>query len=79
MSPDEIKLGLMLGACALLGAVHLVTVLGLFGKPEPKHGLLALVLPPAAPVLAWRRGSRVRAILWAAFAALYIVMFVVAR
>lgn len=75
----EIKLGLLLGSFALLCTVHLFTVIGLFAKPTPSQGLIALVVPPAAPLFAWQRGTRVRATLWGVFAALYIVVFAVAR
>jgi MFS superfamily sulfate permease-like transporter len=43
------------------------------------HGIVALVLPPIAPVFAWQRGARILAGLWGLFAALYIVSFLAAR
>jgi len=78
MAP-EIRLGLLIAALALWITTHVVVVLGLFRKPHPLQGVIGLVLFPLAPVFAWQRGTRVRAILWGAFAALYIVSFVLAR
>lgn len=76
---DEVRLGVLVVSLAALLTVHVLVVLRLFGKPQPLHGVLALVLPPIAPVFAWQRGARVLAGLWGAFAALYIVFFVLAR
>ena len=88
MSP-EIKIGLLVGSMALLLTVHAIVVLGLFAKSSthaggPGHGgrvegLIGLVVPPLAPVFAWRRGTKIRAVVWGAFALLYLGTFVVAR
>lgn len=75
----ELKLGLMVGSFALFFTVHVIVVLGLFKRPQPLQGVLALVLPPVAPVFAWQRGTRIRAALWGVFAAVYIVAFLAAR
>ncbi len=76
---DEVRLGLLVVSCAALLTVHVLLIIRLFGKPQPLHGVVALVLPPVAPVFGWQRGARVLAALWAAFAALYIVSFCLAR
>lgn len=76
---DEIRLGLLVVSFAALLTVHVLVIIRLFGKPQPLHGVLALVLPPVAPVFAWQRGARLLAGLWSGFAALYIVSFLLAR
>lgn len=91
MSP-EVKIGLLIGSLALLLTVHVIVVFGLFARPaivgSGPHtsrsasfgeAILGLVLPPLAPVFAWRRGTRIRAVLWGLFALLYVGTFVVAR
>ena len=75
----EIRLGILIVSLALLLTVHVLLLVRLLGKPQPLQGLVALVLPPIAPVFAWQRGARVLSGLWGLFAALYIVSFVLAR
>ena len=84
-----IFLASLVGSMALLLTVHAIVVLGLFAKSStpaggPGHGgrvegLIGLVVPPLAPVFAWRRGTKIRAVVWGAFALLYLGTFVVAR
>lgn len=55
--------------------VHVVAITRVLRSPslEPKTKWIALV-PPATPVIAWRGGARVSAVLWVALAVLYAAL-----
>lgn len=68
---DILLVSTLVLAFAALVTVHVAIAFGLLRGSPRWWGLVALVTP-AAPYLAWKRGMRVRAGMWAAAAALYL-------
>lgn len=68
----EVRLACLIAPLALWCMVHVYTVAHLFRRPLQLQGLLAALLPPIAPLFAWQRGHRARAVAWVTLAALYI-------
>ncbi len=64
---------------AALVTVHVATLFGLLRRGRVAPAALGFVFPPIAPWLAFSRGMRARAILWAVTAVLYVVALLLAR
>ena len=74
---DIVVVTLLLVSFAFVVTVHVAIALGL-AKRRRWQALVALVLPPVAPYLAWREHMRKRAILWALGVLSYGVMLLLA-
>jgi hypothetical protein len=69
----------LVGTFAVLVAVHVVTVFGIARKRHFAAALGSLVVPPLAPYYAFTEGMPVRAVVWIASAALYVVALLLNR
>lgn len=70
---DELVITLLVSSFAACCILHTIVVVGLL-RDDLREGLLALLLPPLAPVLAWRRRRTWRALGWGALVVFYIVL-----
>jgi hypothetical protein len=76
---DVINIGTLVLAFATFVTVHLALAGRLVLRARPRwHGLAALVLPPLAPIWAFREGWRKTAILWMASLGIYVIALMVA-
>ncbi len=73
---DEFVLATLVLLFAVWCILHLLVAKGL-ARASRREALFALLLPPLAPVFAWRRGQTRRALSWGALALLYLVLRVV--
>lgn len=74
-------LGVTLGLAAAFGVLvvlHARVVVGLWRARLRWESVLSLMVPPLAPLLAWRAGHRRGAVLWLTGIALYAVARVTA-
>ncbi|MBL8740217.1 MAG: hypothetical protein JNK04_03955 [Myxococcales bacterium] len=69
----------LFGSFAALLTVHVAAVFGIAKKKAWARAAGAFVLPPLAPIFAFTRGMRARAVLWCFFACLYAVALSMAR
>jgi hypothetical protein len=69
---DILVVAAVVVAFALLVTVHVAIVFGLAKRHPRWRSAVAFILAPLAPYWAWREHMRVRALLWAGAAALYI-------
>jgi hypothetical protein len=74
MTSDLPVLGVLAVLTGLLITVHVLIVAGLFGRRPLRPALVALSLPPSAPILAYRAGFRTRACIWAIAAIGYVIV-----
>jgi hypothetical protein len=71
---DAIVLAMVIVGLASLVTTHLAIAWSLVERERPRwRGLVALVVPPLAPVWAWRAGLRARSGLWLASLVAYAV------
>jgi hypothetical protein len=76
---DILVLATIVVAFATLVTVHIAVAVRLMLRTKPRlRGLLALVIPPLAPIWAFREGWRRSGILWIGAVLLYMVGRVVA-
>lgn len=66
-------------AFALLLTAQIGVLLGLLSRHHRWSALLALLIPPSAPVLAWRAGLRVWPSVWLVAALVYGVAWLAVR
>jgi hypothetical protein len=77
---DTIVLAILLLAFATLITVHIGVASRLVLRARPRwRGVLALVVPPLAPIWAFREGWRRSAILWIAAVVVYLVARIAAE
>ena len=69
----------LIGSFALLVTMHVALLFGLVRQKRFGGAALGLVLPPLAPIWAWRTGMRTRAVIWAVAFVFYGVCFLIAR
>jgi hypothetical protein len=69
---DLVLVATVVLAFAVLLTTHVTIAFSLARRAPRWRGALALVVPPLAPVWAWREGMRVRAALWLAFLLVYV-------
>jgi hypothetical protein len=74
MNADVSLVGAIALLTGLLFTVHVVIVAGLIKRRPRWPALIALLAPPAAPILAHRAGLRLRAYVWAFAAIGYVVV-----
>lgn len=65
--------GVVLGF-AILVTTHVLIAVGLARRQRGREALLAFVVVPLAPLLAWRERMPVRAALWAGAAVVYAAL-----
>ncbi len=58
---------------AALVAVHVNTLVALARRSTIWFAAFAFIVPPLAPIFAWRQGMKIRAVLWAALAVMYLL------
>jgi hypothetical protein len=77
---DTIVLAVLLLAFATLITVHIALASRLVLRARPRwRGVLALVVPPLAPIWAFREGWRRSAVLWIAAVVVYLVARIAAE
>jgi hypothetical protein len=76
---DLIVVATLVIALASLLTVHVTIAVGLAWRPPRWRALAALLVPPLAPLWAWRERMRVRTIVWVAALALYVVAIIASR
>ncbi len=68
----------VLGALALLTGTfltaHVIIVAGLFVRRPRWRAVIALLMPPLAPILAYNAGLHVRAIIWGLATLTYVLV-----
>ena len=77
MSGASLDLGVVVVLAVLTGLLftaHVIILIGLFARRPVWPALLALMAPPAAPILAHRAGLRARAYVWVFAALAYVVV-----
>ena len=74
MLRDAIVLAMVIVGLAALVTTHLAIAWSLVERERPRwRGLIALLVPPLAPVWGWRAGLRARAGLWVVSLVAYAV------
>ena len=74
MLRDAIVLAMVVVGLAALVTTHLAIAWSLGLRERPRwRGLVALVVPPLAPIWGWRAGMRARTGLWVASLVAYAV------
>ncbi|MCA9624331.1 MAG: hypothetical protein KC731_35155 [Myxococcales bacterium] len=77
---DQVVLALLVLSFATLATTHVVIGVRLIWRERPRYrGLLALVVPPLAPVWAYRARWRVLAATWILAVVAYATLVAVAR
>jgi hypothetical protein len=76
---DILLFSLLVVSFAILATAHLTLALGLVRRPPRWRAIVALVVPPLAPLWGWREKMRVRSAVWVAGALVYAIARVVAR
>jgi hypothetical protein len=76
---DLIVVATLVLAMASFLTAHVAIAYGLAWRPPRWRVLAALLVPPLAPLWAWRERMRVRTIVWVVALALYVVAMVVSR
>ena len=76
---DFVVLGLVIVSFAILVTTHVTILVGLARRVPRANALLAFVVFPLAPFLAFKERMRVRGVVWILGAVLYIVARVLAR
>jgi hypothetical protein len=56
--------GLLVSALAIEVLAHVALLFGLFARRPRWRGLVALVVPPLAPLWGWQEGMHVRVYAW---------------
>lgn len=77
-TPDLIALGALVLAFAGLITIHVALSYRIGRSGIPWRGLVALALPPLAPVWGWGAGQRWLSVAWVLFALGYVAAFTVA-
>ena len=62
---------LLAGSLLVYIGAHVALCVGLLRGPSRWRALLALAIPPLAPLWGWKAGMRARAIAWTAAVGLY--------
>ena len=62
------------GLCGLLACVHVSLIVGLLSRTPRWRGLVALVLPVAAPIVGAQAGLVLRAVGWVVLVIAYLVI-----
>jgi hypothetical protein len=76
---DIIVLATLIVAFASLVTIHVAVASRLVLRARPRwRGLVALVVPPLAPILAFREGWRRSGIAWIAAVLVYVAVLIVA-
>lgn len=76
---DKAALATLVLAFATLVTVH-VFLAGRLVRARPRwHGLLALVIPPLAPIYGFRQGWRRSSTLWLVSVIVYVIALLIAR
>jgi hypothetical protein len=77
---DTIVLAALLIAFATLVTVHIALASRLVLRTRPRwRGVLALLVPPLAPIWAFREGWRASGLVWIAAVVAYIVALIVSQ
>ena len=77
---DRIVLGLLVLSFATLLTTHVVIAARLAWRQRPRYrGLVALLVPPLAPIWAYRARWRILAAIWLVAVVAYAVLVAVAR
>jgi hypothetical protein len=69
----------LVGSFAALITVHVTTLFGLVSQRHFKAALGSFLLPPLAPICAFREGMPARGATWIVSAAVYLAAFVLVR
>jgi hypothetical protein len=78
MTRDVILVVAMVVPFAVLVTAHVAIAFGLARRPPRWRALIALVVPPLAPMWALRSGMRARGVVWIASAVVYAVAVAIA-
>lgn len=76
---DAALTGALVASFAALITVHVATVFGLARRRHFAAALGTLALPPLAPLFAFTRGMRLRALAWLVTALIYAAVWGLAR
>lgn len=68
---EMLVLSVLVGSFALWVTVHVAVVTGLFARGGPWRALVALLVPPMAPVWGLRHGLVARSLVWLGACCLY--------